>query len=132
MFSPRLDPQVPSRLAISISIISGIQRSESLAARFPGSQRSDLSHVCYLGVLAFPTHHAHSERRKFVMTKIDHISTLAVAPTGSARHDSITLANGDIWIAYTNGAASTGLSGHSTVVEYDHSGKIDHTYQISG
>jgi hypothetical protein len=24
------------------------------------------------------------------------------------------------------------LSGHSTVVEYDHSGKIDHTYQISG
>jgi DNA-binding beta-propeller fold protein YncE len=24
------------------------------------------------------------------------------------------------------------LSGHSTIVEYDHSGKIDHTYQISG
>lgn len=66
------------------------------------------------------------------MTQIDHISTLAVAPTGSSAPDSITLANGDIWVAYTNGADSTGLSGHSTIVEYDHSGKIDHTYQISG
>ena len=66
------------------------------------------------------------------MTQIDHISTLAVAPTGSSAPDSITLANGDIWVAYTNGADSTGLSGHSTIVEYDHSGKIEHTYQISG
>jgi hypothetical protein len=66
------------------------------------------------------------------MTQIDHISTLAVAPAGSSAPDSITLANGDIWVAYTNGADSTGLSGHSTVVEYDHSGKIDHSYQISG
>ena len=24
------------------------------------------------------------------------------------------------------------MSGHSTIVEYDHSGKIEHTYQISG
>ncbi|SHH19443.1 hypothetical protein [Bradyrhizobium erythrophlei] len=66
------------------------------------------------------------------MTQIDHISTLTVAPAGSSAPDSITLANGDIWVAYTNGADSTGLSGHSTIVEYDHSGKIDHTYQISG
>jgi hypothetical protein len=70
--------------------------------------------------------------RTFIMTQIDHISTLAVAPTGSSAPDSITLANGDIWVAYTNGADSTGLSGHSTIVEYDQSGKIDHTYQISG
>jgi len=66
------------------------------------------------------------------MTQIDHISTLAVAPNGSKSPDSITLANGDIWVAYTNGADSTGLSGHSTVVEYDRSGHIDHSYQIAG
>jgi hypothetical protein len=66
------------------------------------------------------------------MTKIDQISTLAVAPTGSSGPDSITLANGDIWVAYTNGAESHGLSGASTIVEYDKSGHIDHTYQING
>ncbi|MBV8920138.1 hypothetical protein [Bradyrhizobium sp.] len=64
--------------------------------------------------------------------EVDHISTLAVAPSGSTAPDSITLANGDIWVAYTNGADSTGLSGQSTVVEYDRSGHIDHTYQING
>jgi hypothetical protein len=35
-------------------------------------------------------------------------------------------------VAYTNGADSTGLSGSSTIVEYDRSGHIDQTYQISG
>ncbi|SDK13081.1 MULTISPECIES: RidA family protein [Bradyrhizobium] len=66
------------------------------------------------------------------MTQIDHISTMAVAPAGDKSPDSITVANGDIWVAYTNGADSTGLSGHSTVVEYDRSGHIDHSYQIAG
>jgi hypothetical protein len=66
------------------------------------------------------------------MSKIDHISTLAVAPSGDKSPDSITLANGDIWVAYTNGADSTGLSGSSTVVEYDRNGHIDHSYQING
>ncbi|SIO63173.1 hypothetical protein SAMN05443247_09613 [Bradyrhizobium erythrophlei] len=63
---------------------------------------------------------------------VDHISTLAVAPHGSSKPDSITLANGDIWVAYTNGADSTGKSGHSTIVEYDRDGHIDHSYQITG
>jgi hypothetical protein len=66
------------------------------------------------------------------MSKIDHISTLAVAPAGDTSPDSITLANGDIWVAYTNGADSAGLSGSSTVVEYDRNGHIDHSYQING
>jgi hypothetical protein len=66
------------------------------------------------------------------MSTIDHISTLAVAPSGSKSPDSITLANGDVWVAYTNGADSTGLSGSSTIVEYDRNGHIDHSYQISG
>jgi hypothetical protein len=51
------------------------------------------------------------------MTQIDHISTLAVAPTGSSAPDSITLANGDVWVAYTNGADSTGLQGRDNLGE---------------
>src|ERR1700730_10331396 len=35
-------------------------------------------------------------------------------------------------MAYTNGADSTGGSGHSTIVEYDRSGHVDQTYQIAG
>src|SRR5579863_1679027 len=37
-----------------------------------------------------------------------------------------------IWIAYTNGADSTGLSGTSTVVQYDLSGNITNQYPIPG
>jgi hypothetical protein len=64
--------------------------------------------------------------------QVDHITTFAEAPVGSKSPDSITLSNGDVWAAYTNGADSTGLSGHSTIVEYDHSGNAEHTYQIDG
>src|ERR1700676_1433119 len=91
-----------------------------------------MSYRGYIDVIGFQWHHAHAECRNFVMTQIDHISTLAMAPSGSNSPDSITVANGDIWVAYTNGADSTGLSAHRTIVDYDHSGKIDHTYQISG
>src|ERR1700730_7060067 len=66
------------------------------------------------------------------MTNVDKISTLADAPNGSRSRDSITLANGDVWVAYTNGADSTGASGHSTVVEYDPSGKMVHSYSLAG
>src|SRR6202011_2522358 len=52
---------------------------------------------------------------------IDHIATLATAPAGSKSPDSITLDNGFVWVAYTNGASSTGGPGHSTIVEYDQS-----------
>jgi hypothetical protein len=67
------------------------------------------------------------------MARVDHISTLATgADSNSMGPDSITLANGDIWVAYTNGASSTGGSGSSTIVEYDRSGHIDFTTSISG
>ena len=62
----------------------------------------------------------------------DHISVLATAPANASAPDSIALAGNDIWVAYTNGADSTGLSGHSTIVEYDHSGHVEQTYQIAG
>src|ERR1700730_937001 len=67
------------------------------------------------------------------MPKVDHIATLAKAPTGDSAPDSVALANGDIWVAYTNGANSQGLfGGQSTVVEYDPSGHIDQSYTIPG
>jgi hypothetical protein len=66
------------------------------------------------------------------MAKVDHISVLATAPANSSAPDSITVAGDNIWVAYTNGADSTGLSGASTVVEYDRSGHVEQTYQIAG
>jgi hypothetical protein len=66
------------------------------------------------------------------MAKVDNISVLATAPANSSAPDSITVAGDNIWVAYTNGADSTGLSGASTVVEYDRSGHVEQTYQIAG
>jgi hypothetical protein len=45
------------------------------------------------------------------MAKVDHISVFATAPAKSSAPDSIALAGNDVWVAYTNGADSTGLSG---------------------
>jgi hypothetical protein len=66
------------------------------------------------------------------MSNIDQVSTLATAPAGSKSPDSITTGNGYIWVAYTNGADSTGASGSSTVVQYDPSGAVVHSYDIAG
>jgi hypothetical protein len=66
------------------------------------------------------------------MPNIDQVSTLATAPAGSKSPDSITVDNGFIWAAYTNGADSTGASGSSTVVQYDPSGTAVHSYDIPG
>jgi hypothetical protein len=78
----------------------------------PWITKIKLSHGRYVGVFVFRLHHVHAKCRNFIMTQIDHISTLAVAPTGSSAPDSITLANGDIWVVYTNGADSTVGSQH--------------------
>jgi hypothetical protein len=103
-----------------------------MRAAVPEIIKCDMSYRGYIDVIVLRPHHAHTECRNFVMTQIDHISTLAIAPSGSNSPDSITVANGDIWVAYTDGADSTGLSGHSTIVEYDRSGHVDQTYQING
>ena len=66
------------------------------------------------------------------VANVDHISVFAAAPATGTAPDSIALAGDDIWVAYTNGADPTGLSGHSTIVEYDHSGHVEQTYQIAG
>jgi DNA-binding beta-propeller fold protein YncE len=57
------------------------------------------------------------------------------APAGSNSADSITITpDGFVWVAYTNGADSTGASGSSTVVEYDSSGQpvTGQSYTIPG
>src|ERR1700674_4698692 len=53
----------------------------------------------------------------------------AVNATGP---DSITLSRNSVWVSYTNGADSTGLSGSSTIVQYNLHGRVRHTYSIAG
>jgi hypothetical protein len=56
--------------------------------------------------------------------------------TGSAANatgpDSITLSRNSVWVSYTNGADSTGLSGSSTIVKYKLNGEVRQTYSIAG
>lgn len=66
------------------------------------------------------------------MVNVDQISTFATAPVTSTMPDSITVAGNAVWVAYTNGADSTGLFGDSTIVEYNLSGQIVQSYNIPG
>jgi hypothetical protein len=63
------------------------------------------------------------------------ISTMVFATggaVGATGPDSVAVGDGSIWIAYTNGAGSTGASGSSTVVRYGLGGAIENTYSIAG
>jgi hypothetical protein len=51
---------------------------------------------------------------------------------GASRPDSTYYGNGAVWIAYTNGADSTGASGASTVVQYSSAGAVLNTWSIAG
>jgi hypothetical protein len=53
----------------------------------------------------------------------------AVNATGP---DSITLSRNSVWVSYTNGADSTGLSGSSTIVQYKLNGEVRQTYSVAG
>jgi len=65
--------------------------------------------------------------------KIRRITTFATGTAVNATGpDSITLSRNSVWVSYTNGADSTGLSGSSTVVEYKLNGEVRHTYSIAG
>jgi PEP-CTERM motif len=47
--------------------------------------------------------------------------------------DSVTAGNGSVWVAYSNGADSTGLPGpNSLVVQYNSNGTVQHTYSLPG
>ena len=71
------------------------------------------------------------EERETTAT-VDSITTFASAPAGATAPDSVTWANGDIWIAYTNGASSTGAFGDSNVVEYAPNGSILRNLTLAG
>jgi sugar lactone lactonase YvrE len=61
------------------------------------------------------------------------VSTFATGTAVNATlPDSIALGNNSVWVSYTNGADSTGLSGSSTVVQYKLNGKVRHIYSIPG
>jgi DNA-binding beta-propeller fold protein YncE len=65
-----------------------------------------------------------------------HIRRITTFATGTAVNatgpDSITLSRNSVWVSYTNGADSTGLSGSSTIVQYNLHGEVRHTYSIGG
>ena len=65
-----------------------------------------------------------------------HIRTIKTFATGTALNatgpDSIFVTRNAVWVAYTNGADSTGLSGNSTVVQYNLKGEVRHSYSIAG
>lgn len=66
--------------------------------------------------------------------QITHISVFAggAAVNGTAP-DSITTGNGSVWVEYGNNADSTGLSGSSTIVQYnERTGAIQFQYSIAG
>ncbi|MBV9303956.1 MAG: hypothetical protein JOY62_14820 [Acidobacteriaceae bacterium] len=64
---------------------------------------------------------------------VDKVSVFASGKAINATApDSITIANGSIWVSYGNGADSTGLKGSSTVVKYDRTGKVLKTFSIRG
>jgi hypothetical protein len=61
------------------------------------------------------------------------ITTFATGTAvNAAGPDSVTLGRNSVWVSYTNGADSTGLSGSSTIVQYKLNGEIRHTYSIVG
>ena len=69
-----------------------------------------------------------------IVGKVDHISTLAVAPSGSKSPNSITVAHDDIWVAYTNGAtppASRGTARLSNMIARGMSTKASRSPDMS-
>jgi hypothetical protein len=46
--------------------------------------------------------------------------------------DSIYFGDGSVWVAYQNGADSTGMGGSSTVARYSPSGMVQNTWSIAG
>jgi hypothetical protein len=61
------------------------------------------------------------------------ITTFATGtPVNATGPDSITLSRNSVWVSYTNGADSTGLSGSSTIVQYKLNGEVRQTYFIAG
>ena len=69
------------------------------------------------------------------MAEVTSESIFATASSGESAPDSLTMANGSLWVEWGNGASSTafpGTDGSSTIVEYSKSGAIENTYTLGG
>ncbi len=53
-------------------------------------------------------------------------------PIGATQPDSVSFGDGSLWVAFQNGADTTGASGSSTVVRYSVSGAVQHEWTIAG
>ncbi|MBV9491397.1 MAG: hypothetical protein JO069_17000, partial [Verrucomicrobia bacterium] len=60
------------------------------------------------------------------------VTVFAPPPARLTNPDSITEADGQIFVTYANDALPDGSKGSSTVVQYDFSGRMVHTYAIAG
>ena len=59
------------------------------------------------------------------------VSVFAGPPVGLTNPDSITTANGNIYVVYANATNPDGTGGFSTVVEYSASGKMVSTFNVT-
>jgi hypothetical protein len=60
------------------------------------------------------------------------VSVFAAPPTGLTNPDSITTANGKIFVVYANATNPDGTGGVSTIVEYSRTGKILRKFDVTG
>jgi hypothetical protein len=60
------------------------------------------------------------------------VTVFAAAPQGLTNPDSITTANGNIYVVYANNTQPDGTGGSSTIVEYGPSGKMLRTFSVLG
>lgn len=70
-----------------------------------------------------------------VQARADSITATVFAtgtPISSTSPDSVVFGDGSLWVAYQNGADSTGSSGSSTVARYNLSGSLVNTWTIAG
>jgi hypothetical protein len=85
-----------------------------------------ISRIAVVGIAMTMAASAYAQHVRRITT---FASGTAINATGP---DSITLSRHSVWVSYTNGADSTGLSGSSTVVQYSLKGKVRSTYSIAG
>jgi hypothetical protein len=60
------------------------------------------------------------------------VSVFAGPPNGLTNPDSITTANGNIYVVYANATNPDGTGGFSTIVEYSPTGKTLHSFDVTG
>ena len=60
------------------------------------------------------------------------VSVFAGPPSGLTHPDSITTANGNIYVVYANNTNPDGTGGFSTIVEFSVTGKILRTFDVVG